>query len=229
MGQWLASRRASRDLVPIADEAKLPPLSDLAIDRDLECLVVWRDGPTRHGVPTLRRALDADERQMVEKRVTMLRNALAPFDEAHRSVLGRRIAGMLSAFPVTDGVTDDETAVSKIAGYLWVCREQPPWAISRAIELVRSGRSGLNLSYCPSEPEFNALVSRLVAPYVAAEHRTETFLRATIYKSKPVIPLARRLPAPSYDGNHAARAAADLEARKRRRESDGLPEPPEAA
>lgn len=230
VGRFLGSLRALFDLVPIADETKLPPLVDLMIDRDLECLVMWRDGPSRHGLPTLRRALDADERRLIEKRVADLRNAAAPFGEVHRSVLARKISGMLGAFPVMDGVADGETAASKIAGYIWTCREQPPWAIARATELARSGKSGLSMAYCPSEPEFNALVIRLVAPYIAAQARTAGLLSAQVYEAKqPSKPAALRPPTPPSDGRHAARAIADLELRRHEAAGSGGPEPPKAA
>lgn len=50
---------------------------------------------------------------------------------------------------------------------------------------------------------------------------------------RPLSKWAKPIPSeglpPYADGKHAERAAADLEARRRRRESEGTPEPPEAA
>jgi len=109
----------------------------------------------------------------------------------------------------------------------------------KACQMVRLGTAGLNPAYCPSEPEFNILIGRLIDPYVDALRRTECLMTAKIDAPSPPKPtreeieakLGRPLgsrassktqapPVPAGDGKHAQRVFAELAARKTQREAN---------
>jgi hypothetical protein len=110
--------------------------------------------------------------------------------------------------------------------------------------MVRSGTAGLNHAFCPTEPEFNAIAGRCAEFYARLLRRTKQLLAAGVYTPPPPKPRpsvgpwccllckeelaitknrSRAVPsdgaysAPS-NGVHAARAIADLEARRWARE-----------
>jgi hypothetical protein len=70
------------------------------IDRDLQCVVAfWEGGGVGAGTPVLRRALNASEQALLERRVWELRCGVAPFGARSRDALLQAISGMLGAFP----------------------------------------------------------------------------------------------------------------------------------
>jgi len=131
----------------------------------------------------------------------------------------RTITGMIGAFPVMQKY-DQTTALGMVGAYLSTARERPHWAIVKAAAMIRSGNAGLNPGFCPSEPEFNILVGRLVEPYLEALRRAERLLTAKIEPSaqpEPRLPEAKSPPATISDGKHASRVMAELAARKAHR------------
>jgi hypothetical protein len=227
--------RPLRPIVPTIRERDLPALFVPAIDRDLPCLVMfwedrsWEDGGREggqvcRGTAVLRRPFTDAERSALEERIWSLSCAVAPPQEKDRDSLLAAIAGMLGGFPAMQRY-DELTALALAAAYLWCARERPPWAILRACDMVRSGTAGLNRAFCPSEPEFNTIAARCADAWVDALRRTKELLagidRQTRAKqllagkaqSAPRQPTAKPQ-APISDGKHAARALADLEARK---------------
>jgi hypothetical protein len=226
-----ASARPVRAVIPTTRERDLPPLFVPEIDRELPRLVMFWEGGSASGeskgMAVLRRPFTDVERTALEERVWSLTCAVAPPQEADRDTLLEAISGMLGAFPAMQR-HDDLTAMAIAAGYLWTARERPPWAILKACGLVRSGAAGLNRAFCPSEPEFNAIAERCTAAWVDALRRTKELLagidRQTRAKQllagkaasapRPPTPRPNDRKLPSGDGKHAARALADLEARK---------------
>ncbi len=229
--------------VAITHEDRLPAVYVREIDRDFRDLVrFWENGGVGSGTPVLRRPFNEAERSALERRIWELRCALASFESGDSEALGRAINGMLGAFPMMQRF-DQVAALSMARAYLSLVGGRPYWAIVKACQNVRLGTAGLNLGFCPSEPEFNILVGRLVEPYVNALRRAESLLAAKIDPPAPVRPtqteveakLGRRLGPPSSpqlkppampvgDGGHAARVMADLVARKARREANSVSE-----
>lgn len=220
--------RPSDEPAPIIRAEQLPAL---VVPNTFHTVMFWENGTPDTGTAVLRRPHSPAEREALQQRILDLRSATMPMETVGRQArdeLLRAVAGMLNGFPMQQRY-DEQTALAIAAGYLWIVRSQPPWAIIRGAEMVRSGKAGLNLAFCPSEPEFNTVVAQCVEPYAVALQRTERLLLARVEHPKDT-PAAPRRALPSYaDGKHAARASANLEAEKRRREAEGGTEPPEAA
>jgi hypothetical protein len=227
----------AKDSVAITHEDHLPAKYVREVDRDLGDLVrFWEGAGVGSGTPVLRRPFNDAERSALERRIWELRCALTAFESRDREALGRAINGMLGAFPMMQRF-DQVAALSMARAYLSLAEGRPYWAIVKACQMVRLGTAGLNSGFCPSEPEFNTLVGRLVEPYVNALRRAESLLAATIEPPAPPRPtraelearLGRRLGPPSSepkpptmsagDGGHAERVMADLAARKAMREA----------
>jgi hypothetical protein len=213
----LRSPAATQVSIPILREDRLPALFVLAVDRSIPDRVVmfWENGGVGLGTPVLRRRLTDAEKSALEQRASELRDALAPWPESSRDKLLEEISGMLGAFPSMQRL-DEETAMCMAAAYLWTVRGRPHWAISKGCGMVRAGAAGFNPSYCPSEPEFNKMIGRLIADYVNRLAATERLLAAKA-EQRPVRPVSLQpIPtaSPGSDRNHAARAIADLQARK---------------
>jgi hypothetical protein len=215
----LRSPAVTQVSVPILREDLLPVLFVLAVDRGIpDRVVMFWNGGVGLGTPVLRRRLTDEEKSALEQRASHLRNALAPWPESSRDKLLEETSGMLGAFPWMQRL-DEEAAMSMAAAYLWTARERPHWAIIKACEMVRAGTAGFNPSYCPSEPEFNLMIGRLIAGYVNRLAATERLLAAKTEQRpvRPVSPQPIPTAAPGSDGNHAARAIADLQDRKAQR------------
>jgi hypothetical protein len=212
--------------IPVLYEDRLPPLFVQAVDRGIRDRVVlfWENGGVDVGVPVLRGPLPDADKTSLELRATELRNALMPWPETSRDVLVDDISRMLGAFTANQKY-DADTALMMAMSYLWTVRQRPHWAISKGCRMVRAGTAGLNPSYCPSEPEFNQLIGGLVADYERRLAATERLLAAKVEwrrarsASRQPQPIATSrqpepIATPVCDGNHAARAMADLQARK---------------
>lgn len=167
--------------VPVADEAQLPVLFNVKIDRDLVDGVVswWRGSPSPDApqLPVLRRPLRPAEREALEARRAELQRATAPCGDADKRRLTAAIVRMLGAFPQVSGRAD-VPLVEMATSYLWTVRESPPWAIAKACEMVRAGTAGLNRDFCPSEPAFAAIVRPLSAKYAALLGAIQSVLHA---------------------------------------------------
>ncbi len=97
-----------------------------------------------------------------------------------------------------------------VGGYLHSVRTHPPWAVIKACEQVRTGMAGLNTSYCPTEPEFCALVRRIVAPYELQLRKTEALLSAKPPSAETTRQAVRPAPqARKPDAGYAKRAIID--------------------
>ncbi len=182
------SGRLVNQIVPTTREDQLPALYVKEADCDpLRLVMFWEGGGVGSGTPVLRRPFSAEEQSVLERRVQELSCAVAPFENKNREPLLRAINGALGAFPMMQRY-DQPTALGIVAGYLWTTRERPHWAIIKGCEMVRAGTAGLNAGFCPSEPEFNILIGRLVEPYAHALRRTEQLLKAKIEAPAPSRP-----------------------------------------
>jgi hypothetical protein len=228
--------------VPITSPDNLPELFVRAVDRDIaDRVVAFRLGTNPETEePVLRRELSAPEREALDRRADELRRAVAPAPASSRDTLLGAISGMLGAFPTMQRF-DPATALAIAANYLWTVREEPHWAIARACDQVRANGAGLNPSYCPSEPEFAAVVKRCVEAYRRQLRKTKALLRAKVDAPVPKLTKAEleaklgrsigerpeRIPKPELDGKHASRVMAELAARRAAREAlhgdDGQP------
>jgi hypothetical protein len=227
--------RQVNQIVPTTREDRLPALHVREVDRDLHAVVMfWEGGGVGTGTPVLRRPFNADEQSLLDHRTWELRCAVAPFQDRNRDELLQAISMMLG-FPNMQRL-DRSAALSMAVAYLSLTKERPHWAIVKACLMVRLGTAGLNPAYCPSEPEFNILIGRLVDPYVDALRRTECLMVAKIAPPSPPKPTraeieaklghplstpsseAKAAPVPAGDGKHAVRVMAELAARKVRKE-----------
>jgi hypothetical protein len=116
------------------------------------------------GVAEIRRSLTDDERSVLERRVSDLRCALAPWSDADSRVLEGELALMLGGF-MTMQRLDGVAAKGLVAQYRQLTRARPFWAVVEVCRKIRTGEAGLPVQYCPNEAEFNTLLRRLVSPY----------------------------------------------------------------
>jgi hypothetical protein len=162
-------------IVPIANSDHLPEVHSRDLSR-IERLVVWTSAA---GQLELARPLTGEETAWLSVRMHALERALEPWRGDSRDDLLGVISRMLGGFPNMQ--RHDRVAALGIAmAYLEVAAECPPWAILKACQLVRRGKAGLNPSFCPTEPEFNILARRLLAPYVEALRRARQLLDADV-------------------------------------------------
>jgi hypothetical protein len=166
-------------IVPVEDSSQVPAIFVRETDRDIPERVVswWYEGIAKP-IPVLRRSLREDERITLERRRRDLLIALAaPADGHHGDRCAGAVAGMLAGFPAMSR-HDIKAATAMVAGYLSIVGDLPPWAIMKASRMVRSGQAGLNMSFCPSEPEFCGVVKRIVAPYEERRRKIDALLLA---------------------------------------------------
>jgi hypothetical protein len=221
------------ETLPIKLGEDLPAIFDRDADRAIPDRVLAWVGSD--GGAELRRPLATAERKTLERRVGSLQRALVPWSKADRNLLEGEISLMFSGFPSMQKL-DDVAATGLVAQHLQSVRPYPFWAVSKACRLVRTGQAGLPLQYCPSEPEFNAVVRRLVSDYERRLVEAQRLLDAKV--QKPPAPKQTReeievrlghslgprasseaqpAPVPAGDGKHAERVFAELAARKARR------------
>ena len=179
------------DLAPIIRVDALPARYTPETDREIALRVVgyYEGGLSEfRGVPVLRRALTEIERGALEKRASDLRQALAPVpDDAPRPLAVKdAMMGMLGAFQSMQR-HDDMVAAGIVASYLEnpAVVTAPPWAVIEACKKVRTGKAGLNPSFCPSEPEFAAVVEREIQPYCARLGEMTALLTARVDSPMP--------------------------------------------
>jgi hypothetical protein len=205
----------ANEIVPISDGSRLPPLHMPEIERIDRLVVVTYSS----GQKELLRPLNDESRSTLARRIY---DPIEPCREDNRDGLLGAISGMLGAYPMNQRY-DRIVALSMAAAYLWTARDQPPWAILRACDLVRGGKAGLNLSFCPSEPEFNAVAARCVEPYRDELRRSRELLDAKAVEPPPPKLSREEIEAklgapPPADRCYSARALSGLDARKGRRE-----------
>jgi hypothetical protein len=181
-----SSLNAEQQMLPVLHERDLPPLYVPEVDRNLHSLVEFWEGGARvgAGTPMLRRPFTESEQSLLERRFWDLQRATAPWEHGQRESLLKVISGMLGSFPAMQRF-DQHAAFSIANSYLTAARQQPHWAIIKAVEQVRSGTAGINPSYAPSEAEFLIVTTRLVEPYIAALKRAERLLEAKVQPPPP--------------------------------------------
>jgi hypothetical protein len=137
----------------------------------------------------------------------------------------------------------DEAEVT-VQVLLVVLRDFPAWAIKEGCRRITGNEAGLDRRWSPNDTEIHSVVAEVVRPYGRrALDNVTALLAASVEELEPrrlteaeiEAKLGRPLssgrkpenPPPPYygDGKHAARVAADLEARRRRREAEGPPPP----
>jgi hypothetical protein len=226
------------EIVPITRIENLPEVFDLEADRTIpDRVLAWVGSDGIAELWEVRRPLTAAERQIVEGRVRLLRSALAPSPKAERNRLEGEVSLMLGGFTVMQKI-DEVAARGIIAQYLQLPRDRPFWAIVEACRMVRNGKAGLPIQYCPNESEFNTIIRRLVSDYERRLNAAERLLVARVrpppqgskvelFATHPYLqpgarearlrnPLSKRLPwVPRSLGELAAEAA----------KSTGPPEP----
>lgn len=220
------------EIVPITRSENLPAVFDREADRTIPDRVLAWVGSD--GVAELRRPLTAAERQIVERRVGLLRRVLAPSPKAERNRLEGEMSLMLGGFTVMQKIAE-VAARDLVAQYLQLSRDQPFWAIVEACRMVRSGKAGLPVQYCPNELEFNTIIRRLVSDYERRLIAAQRLLDARV-QPPPAPKLTREEieaklgrafgarassepqapPVSPGDGRHAERVLADLAARQDR-------------
>jgi hypothetical protein len=177
--------RPMAEMVPITRNEDLPAIFSREADRRIpDRVLMWTES---NGVAELRRPLTDAERATVERRTAELRSALAPWPKASREVLEGEVSLMLGGFAVMQRL-DDLAAMGLVSQYLQLTRDKPYWAIVRACRLIREGKAGLAVGYCPNEAEFNKLIRSLVALYEERLIKAQQLLDA-----KPPRPLAPKL------------------------------------
>ena len=166
---------------PVSDEADLPAIFDLAVDRHLVDGVVswWRDAPGSGAPvrPKLRRALRPAEIDALALRRAALRRATEPYGNADKKRLTAAIVRMLGGFPQM-AARSDAAMLATAANYLMTVADCPPWAVAKACDMIRAGTAGINRDFCPTEPAFAGVVRPLPLRYAAALARIEAVIEA---------------------------------------------------
>lgn len=184
---------------------------------------------------TIRRALAPDERAKLEVRVRALRDGLAPFAEPERRKVESLVAAMFGGFRAMRQDGDDAVAIVEVTCH--VLREFPLWAISEAMIEIAQGKAGLDRRFAPNDAQIFAVVERAVRAFRKTLEIAEAILVAPVeppttardqsHIDKQVSDAMGALPPVEprpeqmrveHDGRHAERVAADLAARKARRE-----------
>lgn len=176
--------------LPILHKSGLPAVFDPRVDHLAGRLVDGYsngNGAQRGLALALRRDPTPEEKTTLETRIADLRGALLPAPPAGDNELRTAIMAMLGGDPNMQRY-DQATAYAMASGFLYVVRDQPHWAILEACEQVRSGRAGLNPSFCVKEPEFAIVVRRCTQPYRQRLAEIESLLRARVRQPPPAPP-----------------------------------------
>jgi hypothetical protein len=161
-----------------------------------------------------------------------LTEALLPFGLQEIAAVEAELAAMLSGFRANRQQGEDGEAMVEVTRR--VLREFPAWAISRACLLIATNQAEvdgkrLDRRFAPNDTEIHAVVSAVVKMRREALASAQALLGAPV-ASKPE-PAGPRLIQHDWhvfdwhkftrigDGKHAQRVAADLAARKARRET----------
>lgn len=191
------------------------------------------------GAREVRRALTSGERRALQARADALGNGLAGYHPSERKQVEAQIGAMLGGFrSMRQQDADARGAMMAAAAAL---REFPLWAISKACLMIARNEAGLDRRFAPNDAELSNVVRNIVRGYRKRLATVEVLLAAPVEPSKAA-PAAKLTPeqiatklgrpvgtgskveampsASRSDGGHAARVAADLAARRARRQSD---------
>jgi hypothetical protein len=174
------------------------------------------------------RPLTADERSKLERRAVELRDGLRPHICNDEAAVKATISAMLSGFRAMRQDGEDVAATVEITRN--VLQEFPLWAIVKGCMMIARREAGLDPRFAPNDVQLFDVIEQVVRPYRAVLKTIEALLTAPVRKLPP--PPAAPTPGPGHDatgfkftrtdrgdGKHSARVAADLEARRLRREA----------
>lgn len=241
----LASPPTCEPVAPLVryDDRNLPalcnPETDLTIPRR-----VWSGWAPSTGLREIVRPLRSDERQALQARAAELRPALRPYTRpAEDDRVAQAVADMFSGFPSMRHSGED--AIGRVDSAMRALSKFPAWAIERGCrsiqqngyETVQNDVVKTERHWPPSDPEICRTVTAVEKIHRAALTSAEALLAAPVEQEddapKPTLEeieakLGRSLgsrpevqnpePESRHDGKHAQRVAAELEARRMRRE-----------
>jgi hypothetical protein len=168
--------------IGVRSTGERPAIVDHAADFDIPKL--WRDRDVRGRPQSIARALTPGERSVVERRRDELRAACLPFLPRERDSVVVAISRMFGGFGALRH-EDDEAAVARLDGLLYVLAPFPLWAIETVClsisnhEAVLDGER-LSRKYPPNDSEVCALTKELLRPYARALENASALLAAPI-------------------------------------------------
>lgn len=175
-----------------------PPAPDIALNKATRTLVCWT--PSNPSEPVeLTRALSADERAWIERRVETIEAALAQRDNA---LTARAVTSMMLSIPSGRASGDEAKAV--VAAYVMVLGDTPPWAVTAAATAYMRGEvKGANAAFAPSAAEMHQEARRRMTPHIAERDRWLRILAGVpAPRGKSLRPAEK--PAPRIPSNFAA-------------------------
>lgn len=201
---------------------------------------MWSNWIPDHGAREIVRALTPTNRAALQHRAAELINGLRPFTAAEANEVDAALHGMLSGFRAL-ARQEGEYADASVEVLRAVLREFPPWAIIEGcLQIARGKVPDLDHRYAPNDVQVCDVVAAIVAPARENLDNAMALLRAPVETPEPPRPAREEIeaklgrpigerpmkPMPKPwegDGKHALRVAADLEARRRRREAGAPP------
>jgi hypothetical protein len=213
-----------------------PALLERYTDYELRRLYsAWR--PDR-GPREIVRALEPGERAALAVRDATLRAGLAGYHPSERDRVKAQVGAMLGGFRSMRQTDVDVAGALEAAAA--VLRAFPLWAITKGCLQIARGETDLDRHWPPNDSEIHDVVARVVQPYRSTLEVIDGLLTATVRPQPlpppPVItppndvrpfgadPSAPLIEPRQNDGQHAARVAAQLAAKRAEREA-----PPELA
>lgn len=159
-----------------------PALVDRTVDFDLRRL--WREIDVAGKPTAIARALTAEERHAIERRIAELQIGCSPFTLAEESAAIAPISRMLGGFRSMRH-EDDESAVAALHGLRHVLAPFPVWAIEAGcLSISRDeamiGDEKLSRKFPPNDSEIYAVIRQIVKPYLAILADAEWLLSAPI-------------------------------------------------
>lgn len=219
---------------PVSSTASAPALVNQTADYELPKLLT---GYRPDNAPwELWRPLSETERGLVELRVNELRRALTGWLPTERDAVNATLGAMFGGFRSMRQQGDDVRGIALVTAS--VLRDFPLWAIAKGCRKIASREAGLNPSFPPNDAEIFGVVTEIVQGYRKTLALADALLAATV---RPPRALPKPPPATGYDGppvgaepyapreelnrrapdgDHAARVAADLAARRANHQGD---------
>ena len=214
-----ASRSGALAKQAALDADGLPVRFDRLVDLLPRRLVCFRP---ESGPVELWREMRPDERGPLEARAAALDLALRPFREDQVTDVEASIGAMLAGFRSMrqQGEAVEDVVVITRA----VLREFPAWAIAQGCLKIARHETRSDPRFAPNDAEIVEVVRNVVKPYREALDAATALLGAVVQSGETARgSTVRERPQPSPllvgDGKHAHRVAAELAARKARRDS----------
>lgn len=219
------------------DTANAPPLLNRAADVELPKLFVGYaiDGQPRE----VRRQLTERERAGIQARAVELRDGLHPFLDEEVDAVDTELGAMLGGFrSMRQQGEDVEATLMVLRNVLW---EFPVWAIAKGCGRIIRRETDLDPPldprWAPNDGQVYEVVAGIVKAYRKALETAEALLVAPVALPPPEKPAAsmpapkpglpsnepKFTPEPKPTPGYAARVAADMAARKARREQQDAP------